>query len=352
MLAKNNNFLKRITSSAISSLILTGGMLLIFKYPHFFGNHDLIYIYNWGQVIAGVFVTLFIYGLKFEISNEILLNIKIPIFSSLILFLFSPMLGFSFLLFTRIYQQKMGVQTSSSQFYSLLILLFFLILYITIDGKAILILIVFLSMVPPTIARENYIRFPAVKSINLNLISRVVKRINLDLSLILPILAINFLTKKYFTTNQFIEISQLLFCLNVLSIVTSVLEKVVFDTSLLSKFSNDKLIYPFFLVLLTYIPVLILGVYFEIRIENWWYLILMPLINIKFAFELAKSRAIITSREGLIISLYFFCAFLITSAIGAFIYIFIGNPFLSVTVPTAMLAMIQIFIIMTKRSVI
>lgn len=352
MFSTHINFFKRITSSAMSSLILACGMLLVFKYSHFFGNYDLIYIYNWGQVISGVFVTLFIYGVKFEISDEILLNIKIPIFISLFVFLFAPLLGLSFLLLTRIYQQKMGVQTTSSQFVTILISLILSSLYILVDGNVILIIIVLISMIPPIIARENYIRIPEIKIVNLNLMNSVIKRSSLDLSLILPILAVNFLSKKYFTTSQFIEISQLLFCLNVLSIVTSLLEKVVFDSSLLSKFSDSKIIYSLIIVVLTYISVLILGVYFQIRIENWWYLLVMPLINIKFAFELAIARKIISSSDGLIVSLYFFYAFSIMAVIGASIYVFIGNPFFSVTVPTAMLAIIQIFIIKFKRSAI
>jgi hypothetical protein len=344
------NFLKRITSSALSSIIMASGFLLIFKYYHIFNNHELIYIYNWGQVISGIFVILIIYGAKFEISEEIIINIRIPIILSIAIFLFFPVFGLSLLLFIKIYQQKMGVQTSSSQVIALFILLILSTLYILVDNNMILAVIVLLSLLPATFSRENCIRIPKVNKINFGLVIGIVKRSSLDLSLIFPILTINYFTKKYFSINEFIEISQLLFCLNVLSIVTSVLEKIVFDSSLLSKFRDNKKIYIFLLVFFTYIAVVFLGFFFEIRTENWWYLAIMPLINLKFAFELSKTRSMINSRTGMIISFSFFIAFLISAVIGVCIYKYIGNPFQSVTVATALLAISQIYIIMIRRS--
>jgi hypothetical protein len=342
----------RILSSITSSIIAALASILLYRYSGESNNSNIIFIYITSQQIAGLATIFFLYGAQFEIKEKISIPVWNIIISSVLLIPFLPIIGVSCLLFSRTCIQKFGkIQASRNLLKIIFVSGFALILYF-FNSNWFLIGIAFVPFIPMLIIGETVFEAPNIFLINYKIAQSILLRSSIDLALLLPIIVINFLTKYYLSSENYLDIQKLIFCLSGLAIVTSTLEKIIFDKKFHDTYKSKIIFNNFIILIITYIGVTVLASILSIKIEYWWYLTITPLINLTFTALLAQLRGFLGVKDCIRLALIW-AALTVIFTIFASILLIIGiNPVVSVITSMIGLSLSQLGTLFLLRKLI
>lgn len=332
----------RILTSIIASVIASLASILLYRYSGENNNSNIIFIYVTSQQLAGLATIFLLYGAQFEIKEKITISVWSIIIFSVLLIPFLPILGVTCLLFSRTCIQKFGKIRKSSNLLKIILVSGFALTLFFFKSNWLLLVISFAPVIPMLIIGETIFEAPNIFLINNKIVESILLRSSIDLALLLPIIVINFFTKYYLSPEYYLDIQHLIFCLSGLAIVTTILEKIIFDDILHYNYKSNIVLNNFIIFLITYIGVGLLAYFLSIKKEYWWYLIITPIINLAFTALLAQIRSSLDVMDCInlaikwVISAFFF-------TILASILIIVGlNPVISVATSMICLSLVQL----------
>lgn len=337
----------RLLSSVVSSII--SSIISIFLYKYYGdSNNNIIFTFVTSQQIAGIAIIFLLYGAQFEIKNKVRISAWKIILFSLLFIPFFPILSITCLLISRIALQKFGrIQPTKNSYkiLSLILLLSIVIFNFKNNYYLILFLIIFISLIPILFIGESAFESPNFLVINWNILKAILLRSSLDLSLLFPMILINFITKIYFNINDYLEIQKLIFCLSGLAIATTIFEKIIFDNNLTKDYSKKFWRNNVIIFLITYIGVGLLAHIISIKADYWWFLIITPAINLIFTQLLSKIRFHLNINKCLKITLIYFLFTILFAILSAALYFTGLNPVNSIIISVICLSISQLVVL-------
>ncbi len=332
----------RILSSIIASVIASLASIFLYRYSGESNNSNIVFIYVTSQQIAGLATIFLLYGTQFEIKEKITIPVWNIIIFSVLLIPFLPILSVTCLLFSRTCIQKFGKIQASRNILKIMLVSGFALILFFFDSNWLVLGIAFTPIIPMLIIGETVFEAPNIFFINSKIGWSILLRSSVDLALLLPIIIINFLTKYYLSSEYYLDIQKLIFCLSGLAIVTTVLEKIIFDKNLNNAYISKIVLNNTIIFLITYIGVIILAYFLSIKREYWWYLIIAPIVNLSFTALLAKIRSSLEVKDCIRLAFkWVVLTFIFT--ILSFILLKIGlNPVNSITTSMICLSLSQL----------
>lgn len=332
----------RILPSILASILASLASILLYSYYGESSNANIIFIYVTSQQIAGLATIFLLYGAQFEIKEKINISAWKFVAFSVLFIPFIPILGVTCLLFSRICLQKFGKIHSSKNLLKVIVGFGFLFILFLLDNNWLLFGIAFLPIIPLLIIGESVFEAPNIFLINSKIAQSILLRSSIDLALLLPIICINLSTKYFFSSEYYLEIQKIIFCLSGLAIVTTILEKIIFDEKLNESYKSKIVFNNFIILVITYIGVIILAFILSIKQEYWWYLTITPLINLIFTALLAQIRFSLSVKDCIVLAIKW-ATLTIFFVIFTSILLVIGiNPVFSVIVSMIGLSLLQL----------
>ncbi len=300
MVRRWQNLIRTAAGPAVAVVLFSGSNLL--AYRHFAGQGDGEVVFHFvnAQLAANALVVFFLYGLNFEARERRPMDVRVPALLSALLGLFVPVAGLAALYTLRQGLLKFGRRSAASSVLAAFALL-------TVAGlaawwrgmDAAFVVIATIAVALPFLAGESSVELPDFRALAPAHWRAGLVRTTLDLSLLLPPLAVNMITKRYLPDVEYVQLQTVFYSLFAMAVITSIGERIIFHHARREQVEKEARHWKWLLLLAAYAGVGVLGWFLRVPWSLSWYLVPAPAIAWGLAVLLAEARAHLTAAQCL-----------------------------------------------------